>query len=422
MKRILFVDDERNILDGIRRMLRSCRGAWEMEFVESGDAALRACSERTFDVVISDLRMPGMDGAQLLSEIRDRYPGMARIILSGYSDAALAAKAVPVAYRVLAKPCEPLELKETIERVCTLRDVIWQPALRKVIGTIGELPTLSATYLELSSAVRDKVPSVATIAKIIEQDVGMTAKILQVVNAGFFGAPEKVSSVAEAVAYLGVDVIRTLALHSETFRVFVPCGGIPTTFWKKMQRHSQHTAIIAGTLPVAAEIRELTIVAALLHDAGVFALASAMPDQFCLVLDEIERRKCTQVEAEEAILGISHAEVGAYLLGLWGMGSMGVEALAHHHHPNRIRHQGMDCSLAVYLSNLIAHDLDGHWADTGRKGLSPSDQMELETLGIADQYAELRNTALRALRLQQSPNEPVFGAVAAVAACEAGAL
>jgi HD-like signal output (HDOD) protein/CheY-like chemotaxis protein len=397
MKRILFVDDEENVLDGIRRMLRSTRDEWEMEFVASGDAALQACSERAFDVVVSDLRMPGMDGAQLLSEIRDRYPGTARIVLSGYSDAALAAKAVPVAYRVLGKPCDPAELKETIERVCTLQEVISQPALRRVIGTLGELPTLSATYLALSRAINDEASSISTIAKIVEQDVGMSTKILQVANCGFFGLSSGASSIAQAVGYLGMNVIKTLALQTETFRAFVPSARIPTSYWEKMQRNSQHTAVIAGTLPVTREIREVTMVAALLHDAGVLALASAMPDRFTLVLDEIEQNNCSQVEAEEAIFGTSHAEIGAYLLGLWGIPSIAIEAIAHHHHPSRIHHIGLDCSLAVYLSDLIAHGMEKPPSDSDEEGLTASDRMELEKLGLLAQYAGFRGTAMQAL-------------------------
>ncbi|WP_158787942.1 HDOD domain-containing protein [Granulicella sp. L46] len=397
MKRILFVDDEENVLNGIRRMLRSSRDEWEMEFVASGEAALQACSERAFDVVVSDLRMPGMDGAQLLSEIRDRYPGTARIVLSGYSDAALAAKAVPVAYRVLGKPCEPAELKETIDRVCTLQEVISQPALRRVIGTLGELPTLSATYLALSNAINDECSSISTIAKIVEQDVGMSTKILQVANCGFFGLSSGASSIAQAVGYLGMNVIKTLALQTETFRTFVPSARIPTSYWEKMQRNSQHTAVIAGTLPVTREIREVTMIAALLHDAGILALASAMPDQFALALDEIEQKNCSQVEAEEAIFGTSHAEIGAYLLGLWGIPSIAIEAIAHHHHPSRIHHMGLDCSLAVYLSDLIAHGMEKPPDDFHDEGLTASDRIELATLGLLDQYAGFRGTAMQAL-------------------------
>jgi HD-like signal output (HDOD) protein len=398
MKRILFVDDEQNVLDGIRRILRSSRDAWEMEFVTSGEAALLACSEREFDVVVTDLRMPGMDGAQLLTQIRSRHPGVARIVLSGYSDAALAAQAVPVAYRVLAKPCDPEQLKETVERVCTLQDVLCQPSLRQLIGTIGELPTLSTTYFELSEAIGEDGASIAAIARIIEQDVGMSAKILQVVNSGFFGLAQRARSIEHAVSFLGTNMIKTLALESEAFRVFVPTARIPTSFWKKMQRHSQHTALIAGALPVTREIREVAIMAALLHDAGILMLASAMPDYFRLV-EDIECKNCTQFEAEEAALGTSHAEIGAYLLGLWGISSVAVEAIAHHHHPSRIRHVGMDCSLAVYLSNMLAREIDIHPNDSGGDELDPSDRMELETLGLLDQYAEFRRIAVQALDL-----------------------
>ncbi|MDQ2842460.1 MAG: response regulator [Acidobacteriota bacterium] len=399
MKRILFVDDDQNVLDGIRRMLRSSRDTWEMEFVTGANAALQACSERIFNVVVSDLRMPDMDGAQLLSEIRERYPEIARVVLSGYSDVSLTAKAVPVAYQVLAKPCEPFELKETIERICTLQDAMGVPALRRLIGAIGELPSLSATYLELSSAIADEGTSAATIAKIVEQDVGLSAKILQVVNCGFFGVSPKASSVAQAVSYLGMDLVKTMALQSETFRAFVPSTRISASFWSRMQRHARQTAVIAGTLPVCEEIREVTLVAALLHDAGILALASAMTDQFTLVLDEVAQKKCSQVEAEESLLGITHAEIGAYLLGLWGINSVAVEAVANHHHPSRIAHKGLDCSLAVYLSNLIAHDVDGTSGDAKGEGLKPSDRMELETLGLLDQYAVFRSRAVHALGL-----------------------
>jgi HD-like signal output (HDOD) protein len=397
MKRILFVDDEENVLNGIRRMLRSSREEWEMEFAGSGEAALQACSKRAFDVVVTDLRMPGMDGAELLSEIRDRYPGIARIVLSGYSDAALAAKAVPVAYRLLGKPCEPAELKETIDRVCTLQEVISQPALRQVIGTLGELPTLSATYLALSRAISDEDSSISAIAKIVEQDVGMSTKILHVASCGLFGLPSGVSSIVLAVSHLGMNVIKTLALQAETFRVFVPSARIPPSYWDKMQRHSQHTAIIAGTLPVTRDIREVTIIAALLQDAGILALAAAMPDQFTRVLDEMEHKHCSQVEAEEAIFGTSHAEIGAYLLGLWGIPSMAVEAIAHHHHPTRIHHLGLDCSLAVYLSDLIAHGLEDPPNDSDEEGLTASDRKELETLGLLDQYSDFRSEAMQML-------------------------
>ena len=397
MKRILFVDDEKNILDGVRRMLHAARNRWEMEFVTSGEAALLALKERAFDVVVTDLRMPGMDGAELLGHIREQFPGTARIVLSGYSEPALAARAAPVAYRVLGKPCNAKELAATIERVCTLQDLLCTPALRQIIGTITELPSWESAYAALSAALRNPATPIADVVEIIQQDVAMSAKILQLVNNGFFGLPQKAGTVAHAVNYLGLDKIRTLALYSETFRIFVPDARIPDSFGRTTQRHSQRTAIIAGALPLPKEVREATFVAGLLHDVGELVLASTMPDTFCAVLAKMNDQGCTQTEAEEELLGISHAEIGAYLLGLWGINDMVVEAVAHHHRPTRVTHTALDCSGAVYLANLLAEELDIHPNDPQGEELRTADRRELETLGVLQQYSSFRASALEAL-------------------------
>jgi HD-like signal output (HDOD) protein len=217
------------------------------------------------------------------------------------------------------------------------------------------------------------------------------------VNSGFFGLSHRATSVEHAVSYLGTEAIKTLALHSETFRMFVPSARIPASFWQKTQRHSQRAAIIAGTLPITREMREITLVAALLHDAGTLALASTMPQQFCAVLDEVKTNGCSQAAAEEALLGISHAEIGAYLLGLWGINSVAVEAIAHHHHPSRVAHAGLDCSLAVYLSDLLAHQLETHPDDPSGEHLSEIDRRELEAVGLLDQYPVFWDRAAEAL-------------------------
>ena len=172
MKRILFVDDDNNILDGIRRMLHADRNRWDMQFAIGGEAALRACEAARFDVVISDMMMPGMDGATLLGHIRDRYPSTARLILSGYSEQRLATRAVAVAYRVLSKPCNGPELHATIERVCTLQDIFCTPEIRRIIGTIGELPSLSRTYTALDQAVHDPSASLAAAESYQSSECG----------------------------------------------------------------------------------------------------------------------------------------------------------------------------------------------------------------------------------------------------------
>src|SRR5258706_15023944 len=167
MNGILFVDDESKILDGIRRMLHTERTRWDREFAVGGEAELKGCEARAFDVVISEMRMPGMDGATLLGHIRDRYPSTARIILSGYAEVALATRAVPVAHRFLTKPCQAADLQATIERVCTLQELLSAPEIRKLVGGIGELPSLSSTYHNLTRAVGDPNTSINDVADVI---------------------------------------------------------------------------------------------------------------------------------------------------------------------------------------------------------------------------------------------------------------
>ncbi len=395
MKRILFVDDESKILDGIRRMLHADRGRWEMQFVTGGEDALRACEAGSFDVVVSDMRMPGMDGATLLGHIRDRFPGTARIILSGYSEVALATRAVPVAHRFLTKPCNATQLQAAIERVCTLQDILCTPEIRRVVGTIGELPSLSTTYAALAQAVRDPDTSVRRVADIIEQDVAMAAKVLQLVNSAFFGLAQRVTSLQNAVTYLGMEAIKNLALASETFRIFVPDARIAQSVCESIQGHAHRTAAIAGVLPGDRKTREVTVVAALLHDIGRLVLACKMPDTFCAALALANERGCHHFEAEEELLGISHAEIGAYLLGLWGIPSLAVEAIAHHHRPTRIPHSGFDSSVAVYVADLLAHELDAHPQDAAGSEIGQADRACLETLGVWPQFGELRVLALQ---------------------------
>ena len=394
MKRILFVDDESNILEGIRRTLHADRDRWDMQFVVGGEAALQACETKSFDVVISDMRMPGMDGATLLGKIRDRYPNTSRIILSGFSDAVLATRAVPVAHRFLAKPCNASELHSAIERVCAMQDLLSSPELRKIVGAVGELPSLSATYTDLTHALKDPKTSIPQVAEIIERDIAMSAKVLQIANSAFFGLARRVNSLSNAVSCLGMETIKNLALTSEVFRVFVPDARVPRSFCDSIQHHAIRTAAIANILPVEQGSRDITAVAALLHDIGSLFLASAMPKEFCATRAHASESGCKHFEAEEELLGTSHAEIGAYLLGLWGIPNLAVEAIAHHHHPTRVQHTAFDCTIAVYVADFLANELEDHPQGTTGIEIAEFDRACLDELGVMAKLPEFRELAL----------------------------
>jgi HD-like signal output (HDOD) protein len=334
------------------------------------------------------MQMPGMDGATLLGHIRDRFPNTARIVLSGHSDAELATRAVSLAHRFLAKPCSASELIAAIQQVCSLQDTLSAPEIRRIVGAIGELPSLSSTYTSLIQAVATPGTSISQLADIIEKDVAMSAKVLQLANSAFFGLAQVATNLQSAATYLGTSTIKNLAFVSEAFRAFVPDSRIQHSVYEAMQQHACHTAAIAGMLPVGRENRDVTAVAALLHDVGSLILASKLPDVFCSARSLSSKRGCRIFEAEEELLGISHAEIGAYLLGLWGIPSLAVEAIAHHHHPTRIPHTGLDCTVAVYVADLLAHELEAHPKSSTGIEIEASDRICLETLGILPRFAE----------------------------------
>jgi HD-like signal output (HDOD) protein len=338
--------------------------------------------------------MPGMDGAMFLGHVRDLLPDAARLVLSGYSDVALITRAIPVAHRILAKPCDGMELQTTIESFCTLQDRFCSSDVRRVIGTIGELPSLSRTYRDLAQAARDPNTSLTTVGEIVGKDVAMVAKVLHLVNSGFFGLAHTVTRLTAAVDYLGMDAIRNLVLASDTFKEFMPASCIEPSFCEKLQRHARRVALIVETLPLPARLRDVGIASALLHDVGELVLAYKLPHQFCAALELRRTTGCSQVEAEEQVFGTSHAKIGAYLLGLWNIDSLIVEAVAHHHRPDRTAHTSFDVSTALYLADCLVGELDEHPDHAKWIPLRESDDAVIEALGLSQQYYALRKRAM----------------------------
>ena len=120
MNRILFVDDEPAILDAIRRSFRSHRARWQMDFAPSAASALDLLAAEAVDVIVTDFRMPDMDGGQLLTLVRERWPKTARLILSGYSGLQAQLITDGLAHEYLNKPCSSEDLERAIERALSL--------------------------------------------------------------------------------------------------------------------------------------------------------------------------------------------------------------------------------------------------------------------------------------------------------------
>jgi len=357
-KRILFVDDERNVLEGLRRMLRNMRQEWEMVFAESGQQALDILRDEPFDVVVSDMRMPNMDGCQLLSKVKEHHPELVRIILSGYADTEMILKSVRVAHQYLAKPYDCETLKSTVARALALRELLADEMLIRLVSSIETLPSVPSLYQEVMQELSTPNASMEKVGKIIAKDVSMTAKILQLANSAFFGRSQRVNNLERALVLLGLDIIVALVLSVEIFSAPKPASvshfSIPT-LWD----HSMKTAVCARTLAKEEKQPRQSIddafLAGLLHDIGKLILATNLSEIYGKLMTLSVKTERSIQEVERVALGITHAEVGGYLMGLWGFPDHVVEAVACHHSPHRGLAESFSPMTAVHVGNALVY-------------------------------------------------------------------
>jgi putative nucleotidyltransferase with HDIG domain len=358
-KRILFVDDEPNVLSGLQRTLRPMQYQWEMEFVPSGEEALQALGLRPFDAVVTDMRMPGMTGAQLLDVVRDRFPQTIRIVLSGQSERESLVRSISSAHQFLSKPCEPEKLKSVIEGTIALANLLEDEALKKFISRLKCVPSIPTVYQEFTKEMRSADPSAQRLGKIISQDMGMTSKVLQTVNSAGYGIRVEISDPARAVMMLGIDTIQAMLLSLGVFSSFDPrvlSAQEASRLWDHSVLVSRFTRLIAKAEGVAPADLGSYESAGLLHDIGKLVMASADPKEYRLIENVAFSTETDQCVVEKEVFGCSHPEVGAYLLGLWGLPSHIIEAVAWHHEPSKSPSVKFSSLAAVH----VASALDGH--------------------------------------------------------------
>lgn len=403
MKRILFVDDDPQVFEGLQRMLSPESEQWEASFAPDGDTALLLLSATPYDVIVSDLRMPKMDGASLLSAVRERWPGVVRIILSGQAEMEESLRAVPVAHQCLLKPCDPQMLRTAIGRATSISELLNNKLLAGIVGSVQDLPVMPRAYIELRDTLSNPNYSLKKVVRIVEQDVGISAKILQLVNSAFFGLPKEVTSVHMAVTYIGAEMLQNLVLSAEVFHVFEKGKGLQGFSFEDLHMHSQLTAKIAGQLLPASPMRDAAIVAGLLHDIGKLVLATRSPQHFARSIEESRVDKIPLYVAEQQLMKVTHAEVGAYLLGLWGLPAPVVEAVANHHVPGRIPHAALDNVGAVHIANALANECPVYPPSVEALPAQAIDAEYINELGLAGQIPQWQELAKAAAQGLRSP-------------------
>lgn len=368
MQRVLFVDDELGVLQGLQRMLFEMDD-WEMVFVGSAEKALDALTRGRFDVIVSDMCMPGMDGAMLLSRVHAEHPGVVRIILTGHSELEATFRAMPVAHSFLTKPCKPGLVQEVIGKSCALGRLLDREDLRTLAGGVVALPVQSHVHARLLDAVAEARADAAQIARLVRSDIGLSSKVLHLTNSAFFGAPCNFVNVDRALSYIGPAMFRRLV---QSRQVFSPGGDGLVHDGLSLESEQRHAAACANLAYRIArpELRDDAYLAGLFHDVGKLVWASRGSG------------------AGTAPSPEQRARLGAYLLGLWGLERHVVDAVAYHHDPATAHGLALELATVVHVANGLAVALDDERAGRG-EGLA-IDVGHLERVGALGKLDEWR--------------------------------
>jgi HD-like signal output (HDOD) protein len=390
MIRVLFVDDEQLLLDGLRDVLRKQRKRWDMHFVNDARVAIERMQAQPFDAVVTDMRMPGMDGAALLAHIKQHFAACARIILSGQADRDSVLRALPNAHQFLSKPCDPDLLISVIERVNQLQSKLADASIRNIVGGIDQLPSAPSTYWDLTLAAENPDTSLLDIAAIVERDPAMSLKVLQLVNSAYFGAARRVSSVQQAVSRLGLELLKALTLSVHAFATLQapPCEGFSLD---ALQQHSFATAQLAKQLASDPAVATEAFAASVLHDVGKLVLAVGAAQPFARALALQRERERPLYEVEQELLGTTHAEVGAYLLGSWGLPLTMVETVAYHHMPGNAPEDCRPVLAAVHAADALVDRTHYKSVEPGRD--HKLDLVFLEQAGLSAELPRWRELA-----------------------------
>lgn len=355
---VLFVDDEPRMLSGLRRMLVGQREHWRMSFANSAHKALDVLSADSCDVIVTDYRMPEMDGGELLRLVREQYPSTARVIFSGQTDESSLLNVVLLAHRLLSKPCQAEEIISAIERVLALRAVLSDENIKREIVGLESLPSPPTTLIELFQVLESENASVAAVASVIERDPAATAKVLQVVNSVSSGMKIRVTDLRQAISLLGMRNVRALVLMHDLIGTFDTQKLVSPEWASQLTRHCIQTSRLARRLAGDAPWADHAFIAGLLLEVGQLVLASCRPDAFTACLDAWHESEGSLSDAELAILNINHARIGAYLLHLWGLPLDVVEAVASHGMPVETLCP-TDVASTVALAHALVEDLFG---------------------------------------------------------------
>jgi HD-like signal output (HDOD) protein len=321
-----------------------------------------------------------------LAEVKSKHPQVVRIILSGQVEQESTFKSVQVAHQSLSKPCDVDILKHTLNKLFGLRNLLEDESIKRIVSQTETLPSLPAVYTEVITELQSPDPSVQKVGKIISTDLAMTAKILQVVNSAFFGLVRKISNPKEAVMMLGTETIKALVLSVKIFSEFNQ-KKLAWFNFDELFNHSMSVSMFAQTISKKEHLDQNlvnnSLMAGMFHDLGKLILVTNFQEPYQKVLIEAGETQQNLWNLEIERFGTSHAEIGAYLMGLWGLEYPVIEAIAFHHRPGNSLSNSTGLLTAVHFGDAFDRLKNGPNDLNGENGLRQLDRGYLDNLGVA---------------------------------------
>ncbi len=355
---VVFVDDDEFITSSLKRGLRSLKDIWEINFFNDSLNAFEFIQENPCDVVVTDMLMPNLDGSKLLAKVYECKPQTIRMILSGQADKELLYRASLFSHAFMAKPFSSETVIKAIEKATRLRQSFMNSALINSLTQQQALPSPPMLYHRLLALLNDDKSTIDSITHLVEQDVSVSSKLLQIINSAYFGLSREIISVSEAIRLLGVDTIRSLFFTITLFKQYKGAGGetsLIDNIYQYSLSISHLSTLIAQRHRLDLEAANVCKTAGLLSQIGLLVLADRFPKELDQLKKMVQNEKIDIYNAEELLLHRSHCVIGAYLMSIWGLPDEIVEAILYSYSPTELIHDPAIVPISVvHLATWLA--------------------------------------------------------------------
>lgn len=386
-RQILIVEPDLASARRLALALHESNSNWTTHAVATFGQATALLERERMDAVVADGAFALKAHPEFFRRAGELCPAVFRLSLSGNYDHAASLRLMDDAHQNIWKPCPDEEIRSALARAFALRDTLGSDRLRLLIAQVRSLPSLPQLYLSFLDEVRKREPSTSRLAEIIRHDIGLTAKLLQLVNSAFFGLPQKVVQPEDALLYLGIESVKSLVLSLQVFSLFDRVK-VKRFSLDTLWNHSWEVGCLARQIATcerrSPEEIDTAFTAGLLHDVGKLVLISGVAHGWEEALETAAREEIPLWQAERSRLGACHAEVGAALLAMWGLSDPLVEAVAYHHEPEMSGSLSFTALTAVHAANLLHH-----------KAEAKRESAYLRSIGVLDRVPDWRERFLQ---------------------------